>query len=423
MCRRHFLLTLRRYKFNLSLNFPYFLAKRITLFGNRTFSKLIVRVTVGALTLAIMAIIMAVAILKGFKQEITDKQRGFFGDIMIVNNSYDASYENTPISLSSYELSRIRQLPNVVGVYPFANKSGIIHVNSEVEGVLMKGIDDSYRQDFLSKIIVKGDTIDFQSGGANEQVLISEITAQRLQLDVGDSFIMYFVQQPVRKRKFEVKGIYSTNSEEVDKVYIIGSLDVIRRLNNLKKGDVGGYEIRVQDFAQLFPTTFDLDDELPHTLVTTNVVEQLPDVFNWLEMLDMNDNVIFFLMVVVALINLISALLISILERSSMIGVLKALGMQNRKIRRIFLYNSAYLIGYGLVIGNVLALGLYLFQRYTQFFKLDPNIYYVSYVPVDITWYEVAFLNVALVAIVLLSLIIPSMLISRISPIKTIQFK
>lgn len=405
------------------MNFPYFLAKRITLFGDRTFSKLIVRVTIGALTLAIMAIIMAVAILKGFKQEITDKQRGFFGDITIVNNTHDASYENTPMSLSQAELNSIKQIPNVVSIHPFANKSGIIHVNGEVEGVLMKGIDDEYRQDFLSNIIVKGDTIDFQSDHANEQVLVSEITAQRLQLDVGDSFIMYFVQQPVRKRKFEVKGIYSTNSEEVDKVFIIGSLDVIRRLNNLEKGDVGGYEVRVQDFEQLFRTSYQVDNELPHTLVTMNVIEQLPDVFNWLEMLDMNDNVIFLLMVVVALINLISALLISILERSSMIGVLKALGMRNNKIRRVFLYNSAYLIGYGLIIGNVLALGLYLFQKYTRFFKLDPSNYYVSYVPVDIAWYEVIFLNVALVGIVLVALIIPSMLISRISPIKTIQFK
>lgn len=384
---------------------------------------MIIRVTIGALSLAILAIIMAVAILKGFKQEITDKQRGFFGDIMIIKNDVSTSYENTPISLASTQLDSLRQLPNVENVYPFATKAGIIHVNSEVEGVLIKGIDASYRQDFLSRMLVEGDTINFAAENASNQILVSQQTANRLHLEVGDSFIMYFVQHPVRKRKLEVKGIYTTHSEELDKMYIIGSLDLIRRINNMAAEDVGGYEVRIKDFTQLAMTSQVVEDKLPVQMVTTNVVEQMPDVFNWLELLDMNDSVIFVLMVIVALINLISALLINILERSSMIGILKALGMRNGALRKVFLYNSLYLIGYGLLIGNILAVLLYFFQRSTQFFKLDPSIYYVSFVPVQITWYEILSLNVALVGIVLVVLIIPSMLISRISPIKTIQFK
>ncbi|MFD2599139.1 ABC transporter permease [Sphingobacterium corticis] len=384
---------------------------------------MIIRVTIGALSLAILAIIMAVAILKGFKQEITDKQRGFFGDITITKNDVSSSYENTPIALSQSMLDSIRQTPNVVDVYPFASKAGIIHVNSEVEGVLIKGVDASYKQDFLSRMIVEGDTINFDAENANNQVLISEQTASRLQLKVGDSFIMYFVQHPVRKRKLEINGVYTTHSEELDKMYIIGSLDLIRRVNNMADDEVGGYEVRIQDFTQLQNTSFAVEDILPQPLMATNVVEQMPDVFNWLELLDMNDSVIFVLMVIVALINLVSALLINILERSSMIGLLKALGMRNSNLRKVFLYNSMYLIGYGLVIGNALAIVLYFFQRTTHFFKLDPSIYYVSFVPVQISWYEVLYLNAALVGIVLLVLVIPSMLISRISPIKTIQFK
>ncbi|WP_166334046.1 ABC transporter permease [Sphingobacterium chungjuense] len=405
------------------MNFSYFLAKRITVFGHRTFSKMIIRVTIGALSLAILAIIMAVAILKGFKQEITDKQRGFFGDIMIVKNDVSTSYESAPIALSRTKLDSIRELPNVENIYPFATKAGIIHVNQEVEGVLIKGIDGSYRQDFLSRMLVEGDTINFAAENANNQILVSQQTANRLHLKVGDSFIMYFVQHPVRKRKLEVKGIYTTHSEELDKMYIIGSLDLIRRINDMAPEDVGGYEVRIKDFTQLALTSSVVEDELPIHMATTNVVEQMPDVFNWLELLDMNDSVIFVLMVIVALINLISALLINILERSSMIGILKALGMRNTELRKVFLYNSLYLIGYGLVIGNVLAILLYFFQRSTQFFKLDPSIYYVSFVPVQISWHEVLSLNVALIAIVFVVLIIPSMLISRISPIKTIQFK
>lgn len=405
------------------MNFPYFLAKRITLSGQRTFSKLIVRVTIGALTLAIMAIIMAVAILNGFKQEITEKQRGFFGDIIILKNERSDSYVNTPISLSNEQINVLEKHPNVVNIYPFATKAGIMNVKGEVEGVLLKGIDKDYDQEFLSKTILEGETIDFNAEDAESQLLISSLTANRLHLKVGDSFIMYFIQEPVRKRKFVVKGIFTTNSEELDKIYVIGSLSLIRRLNNLGEKEVGGYEVRVKDFSQLALTTESLNEELPIELYATNVIEQMPDIFNWLNMLDMNDNIIFVLMVVVAVINMISALLISILERSSMIGILKALGMQNGKIRTIFLYNSLYLIGFGLILGNILAIIIYLFQKHTQFFKLDPSIYYVSFVPMDISWLTVVWLNLALVSIALLTLFIPSMLISRISPIKTIQFK
>jgi len=405
------------------LNFPYFLAKRITLEGNRTFSKLIVRVTIGALALAIMAIILAVAILNGFKGEITEKQRGFFGDIIILKNERNDSYVNTPISLDDKQIARIKENPNVVDVYPFATKAGIMNVKGEVEGVLLKGIDKQYDQNFLSKTILEGDTLDFSAEDADNQLLISSLMANRLNLKVGESFIMYFIQEPVRKRKFTVKGIFTTNSEELDKIYVIGSLPLIRRLNNLEDNQAGGYEVRVKDFNQLFKTTDELNNSLGIELYATNVVMQMQDIFNWLNMLDMNDNIIFVLMVIVAVINMISALLISILERSPMIGMLKALGMRNTKIRTVFLYNSLYLIGYGLLLGNFVAIALYIFQTNTHFFKLDPSIYYVSFVPMEISWMAVLWLNISLIAIALLTLFIPSMLISRISPIKTIQFK
>ncbi len=379
--------------------------------------------TIGALALAIMAIIMAVAILNGFKGEITEKQRGFFGDIILLKNDHNDSYVNTPIQLSNEQIAQLKQNPNVADVYPFATKAGIMNVKGEVEGVLLKGIDENYDQDFLAKTILEGEPIDFKAENADNQLLISSVLANRLNLKVGESFIMYFIQEPVRKRKFTVKGIFSTNSEELDKMYVIGSLPLIRRLNNLEEQQAGGYEIRVHDFNKLFETTEQLNENMPVELYATNVVMQMQDIFNWLNMLDMNDNIIFVLMVIVAVINMISALLISILERSPMIGMLKALGMRNTKIRTVFLYNSLYLIGYGLILGNVIALLLYFFQTTTHFFKLDPSIYYVSFVPMEISWLTVLWLNVVLVGIALITLFIPSMLISRISPIKTIQFK
>lgn len=405
------------------MNFPLFIAKRIVFKGQRTFSKLIVRVTIGALALAIIAILLSVAILRGFKDEITAKQRGFFSDIIITKQDLNQA-ENTPITLSSAKLEEIRQISNVVSISPFATKVGIMNVNGEVEGVLLKGVESTYDQSFLAKTLVLGDTLDFKAENADSQLLISSYLSERLQLQLNDSFVMSFVQDNrTRKRKFVVRGIFRTNSEELDNNYVIGSLDLIRRLNNLGESEAGAYEIRIKNFDLLQETTMAVDEVLPLEMKSTNVVEHLADIFNWLKMLDMNDDIIFVLMVIVAVINMISSLLITILERTFMIGMLKAMGMMNREIRKIFMLNSLYLIGYGLAIGNVVALFIYVVQNKTHLFQLDPAIYYIEYVPMSIDFATVIFLNISIIFIALLTLFIPSMLISRISPIKTIQFK
>lgn len=405
------------------MNFPYFLAKRITLTGQRTFSKLIVRITIGALALAIMAIILSMAVLRGFKKEVTEKQRGFFGDIWITKQDLNYSHDNTPFALDTATVHIIQGLPNVRHITPIATKSGIMKVNGEVEGVLLKGIDGTYDQDYIRDILVEGDTLDFSADNINEQIIISSYIANRLGLHIGDTFVMYFVQEKVRPRRFVVRGFYNTGSVELDQVYVMGSLNLIRRLNDLSPDQTGAYEVRVRDFERLEESKEDILTFLPIELEARDIIEQMPEIFNWLNMLDMNDNIIFVLMALVAVINMISALLISILERAPMIGVLKALGMTATSIRRVFLYNSMYLIGYGLLIGNLLTFLVYRFQYYTQFFKLDPEIYFIDYIPLSIGWLEVLLLNCSLIVTALLSLIIPSMLITRISPIKTIQFK
>ncbi len=375
------------------------------------------------MALAVVAILLSVAILQGFKEEITAKQRGFFSDIIITKNQLNGT-ENSPIELSKSDLDRIVNLENVESISPFATKVGIMNVHGEVEGVMLKGISSDYNQKFLTDILVEGNALYFNAEHEDSELLISAYLADRLKLKVNDTFIMSFVQDNrTRKRKFKVVGIFRTNSEELDHNYVIGSLDLIRRLNNLQEDQAGAYEVRVKDFSQLAITTQLVADELPMDLKATNVVEYLSDIFNWLEMLDMNDDIIFVLMVIVAIINMISSLLISILERTKMIGVLKALGMGNRALRKIFLYNSLYLIGYGLLIGNIIAIGTYILQKTTHVFKLDPTIYYIEYVPLSIDIWTVIILNISIVGIAIIALIIPSMLISRISPIKTIQFQ
>lgn len=405
------------------MNFPYFLANRIAFSGKRTFSKLIVRVTIGAIALAIAAIIISIAVLRGFKGEIISKQRGFFADILVLRYDLNKSYENSPISLTPKLHKTILANPQVYSINAFATKAGIINVNDEVEGVVLKGIDSLYDQQPIKNMLLEGDTIDFKSETVDNQILISKYLADRLLLKVGDDFIMYFVQEPIRKRKFVIKGIFNTGSEELDKVYVIGSLNLIRKLSNLDDNEVGGYEIRIKDFSQLGPTTAKIEEMLPIDMQAINIKDQVPDIFQWLDLLDMNTKIIFILMTVVAIINMISALLITILERTSMIGILKALGYHNAGIRRVFMYSALYLIGLGLLIGNLIGLGFYFLQDYTHFFKLDEQTYYISYVAVKLYWSDVVLVNLAVVFIGMVSLFIPSMLITKISPIKAISFK
>lgn len=381
------------------------------------------RVTIGALSIAIIAILLSVAILRGFKEEITTKQRGFFGDIVVTKQTL-ADYELMPVFLSDSQTTQILSIPNIESINGFATKVGIINVNSEVEGVMLKGVEPNYDQRFLKSSLVDGEILDLNAENAEQQLLVSYYLANRLNLKVGDDVIMSFVQENrTRKRKFLIKGIYRTNSDDWDKNYVVGSIEIIRKMNHLLVNETGAYEIRVKDFKQLEQSTEAVNEALPVSLKATNVIEYWADVFNWLEMLDMNDDIIFVLMVIVAVINMISSLLITILERTNMIGILKALGMNNTALRKVFMMNSLYIIGYGLLIGNVVAMIAYFFQRTTHFFKLDPSIYYLEFVPMHIDFLTVLILNISVIVLVFLTTIIPSMLITRISPIKTIQFK
>lgn len=406
------------------MNFPYFLAKRIAVSGKRTFSKLIVRVAIGAIALGVAAMLLSIAVLKGFKGEVTAKQRGFFGDITLNKYDLNLSYEHAPFSLQPAEIEEISNIPGINALQYYATKAGIINVNDEVEGVLLKGIDAAYDQRFINHVMVDGGPIDFSdSTKAISQIIISQHIANRLQLHVGDDFIMYFVQEPVRRRKFEIVGIYHTGVEELDNTYVIGALPLIRRLNDWGANEVGGYELSIKDFDQLDELTAEVRDRLPIHVDALNVRDQLPEIFQWLDLLDVNTVIILVLMMVVAVVNMVSALLIIILERTSMIGILKALGYTDGGIRRVFLYHASYLIGLGLLAGNALGMGLYFFQRLTHYFKLDEASYYVSYIPVTISAWEVVLLNLGVASVALIVLVVPSYLVSRITPIKAIQFQ
>ncbi|WP_069659096.1 ABC transporter permease [Arcticibacter eurypsychrophilus] len=406
------------------MNFSSFVANRITFQSQRTFSKLSVRIAIIGIILGLAVMILSVAVVKGFKSEIREKVRGFSGDIIVMKYDLNASYENSPFIIKADSLQILSKVPNVDYYQAYALKPGIINANNEMEGVVLKGVDKNFHWDYFKNILISGHVIDFSdSVKAKGQILISKVIADRLQLKTGDDFLMYFVQEPLRKRKFSIVGIYNLGIEEVDRTYVIGDLSVIQRLNNWKQNEVGGYELRVKNFDRVDQTSLNVSDALSFGLQAFSIKEYYTTIFQWLSLLDVNTQVILVLMLAVATINMISALLIIILERTNMIGILKALGCTNWGIQKIFLRNAAYLIGIGLLLGNIVGIGLGLFQSYTHFFKLDQASYYMSFVPVELDLPDIILLNLGTLLICLLVLIIPSTLVSKISPTKAITFK
>jgi len=406
------------------LSFASFIASRITFRSKRTFSKLIVRIAIIGIMLGLGVMILSLAVVRGFKREIREKMRGFAGDIQIQKYDLNDSYENSPFNADAQFEKKAFTIKGVTKVMPFATKPGIIRANDEIEGVVMKGIDKTYDWAFFKKIMVAGKVIDFtDSVAAQKQIMISQQTADRLKLKLGDKIIMYFVQEPMRERPFIICGIYSSGVEEVDKIYVVGALSLIQRLNDWAPNQIGGYEIRVANFDELNYVAGYIDDILPTKLKAYTILQTYPTIFEWLSLLNTNTIVMLVLMTLVAVINMISALLIMILERTSMIGMFKAMGATNWNLQKIFLFNAFYLVGVGLVLGNLMGFGLGYLQSVTHFFELDPASYYMSFVPVQFDWVDDILLNVGTLAICFLVLIIPSMLVTKISPVKAIRFK
>jgi lipoprotein-releasing system permease protein len=406
------------------LNIEYFIAKRIAVKSERTFSKLIVRIAISGVMLSLAVMMLSIAIIKGFKTEIQEKVRGYVGDIRIFKMDLNNSFEQTPFTPLPETIKDLKNNNSVEFFQSFATKPAIISANDEVEGINFKGIDKNYNWDYISKHLVSGKVIDFKdSTKATLQILISQFTANRLKLKTGDDFIMHFVQNPPRRRKFQIVGIYNIGVEEIDKNFVLGNINVIRRLNNWKPNEIGGIEVRLKKFSDLKVASDDIYENLEINLKSESVQEYFPNIFTWLSLLDVNTKVLLVLMMTVGVINMITALLIMILERTNMIGMLKAFGMNDYSIMKIFLYNAMYLVGFGLLLGNLLGLGLSLLQTTTHIFSLDQSSYYLSYVPIEIHLGDVLLLNLATLVICLVVLVLPSLLVSRISPLKAIRFK
>jgi lipoprotein-releasing system permease protein len=406
------------------LNIEYFIARKISVKAERTFSKLIVRIAIAGVMLSLAVMMLSIAIIKGFKTEIQDKVRGFVGDVRVFKMDLNNSFELAPFVPDAATLKTLKENPQIEYFQPYSTKPAIISANEEVEGINFKGIDKTYNWNYINKHLLSGRTIDFtDSTKASKEILISNYTASRLKLKVGDKFIMHFVQDPPRRRQLNIVGIYDVGVEEIDKSFVIGDINMIRRLNNWKPDEIGGIEIGIKDFSKLDQAASGIYENLDITLKSESVMAYFPNIFTWLSLLDVNTKVLLILMMIVGVINMITALLIMILERTNMIGMLKAFGMNDYSIIRIFLYNAAYLVGIGLLLGNILGLGLGILQKYTHVFHLDQGSYYLNYVPIELHFMDVLLLNIVTLFVCLTVLILPSLLVSKISPLKAIRFK
>ncbi len=413
------------------MNIELKIAKRLVRGDERkkSISGPIVAIAIAGIAIGLAVMIMAVSIVTGFKQEIRNKVIGFGSHIQIINFDSNISYETTPIGIHQDFLPEIEKIPEVRHIQPFATKAGIISTREDIQGVILKGVDESFDWSFFEQNMQEGARIEFDGERISNEAVISRSIASLLRLGLGDNFAMYFVQDPPRARRFTVSGIYDTGLEELDKLFVLGDLRHIQRLNDWDEDQVSGFEILLRDYDNLDRVTEEVDDIAGHVftedmarLRVVSIGDKYPQFFDWLGLLDMNVWVILSLMVIVAGFNMVSGLLILILERTSMIGILKALGLENSRLRKIFLYQSAFLIAKGLFWGNIAGIGIGLLQKYTGAIKLDQASYFISTVPVNLDLVHILMLNAGTMIITIAMLVIPSYITGKISPEKTIRF-
>lgn len=413
------------------MNFPYFIAKRL-IRGRRegtSFSKPINIIAIIGIAAGLAVMIVAVAILTGFKQQIREKVTGFGSHIQIVNFDSNISFETAPISDAQGFIPKIKQTNGIRHIQVYATKAGIIKTDKDIQGVLLKGIGSDFDWSYFGSHIVDGRVFTVTDTGRTNDVIISKKISDMLRLKTGDSFIMHFVQDPPRSRKFTICGIYETSLEEFDKMYVFCDIGHIKRLNGWDEDKISGFEIFIDNFDKLDEMTYAVREAIGYRLSedetkfkVTNIRLRYPQIFDWLGFQDMNVIIIITLMIIVTGFNMISGLLILILEKTNMIGILKALGAEDRTIRNVFLYQAVYLIGKGLFWGNLIGIALAFLQLKTGFITLDPSSYYIKTVPINLSVIHILLLNAGSMAAILFMLLIPSKLISRITPVKAIRY-
>lgn len=415
------------------MNLPLFIARRIygTEDARRQVSRPAIRIATLGVAIGVAVMIITVCVVLGFKHTIRDKVVGFGSHIQIQNFMSQQTASPAPISISDSLLNQLRQMPGVRHVECYALTQGILKTDNDFLGVGFKGIGSDYDLTFLKKHLVEGEMPVFSSDKSNNHLLISRMMADKLRLKAGDRIYAYFIAEDnVRARKFTIKGIYETHMNQFDQSICFTDLPTSVKLNSWEPDQCSGAEVLVEDFDRLEETAQYIvkdvnrkTDRYGEIITSQTIYEAYPHVFQWLSLLDINVWIIFALMVAVAGFTMVSGLLIIILERTQMIGILKALGMRNSTVRHTFLWFAVFIIGRGLILGNIIGLGLVLLQQYTGIIHLDPASYYVDTAPMELNIPIILLLNVATLLICVFVLIAPSYLVSHIHPARSMRYE
>ena len=407
------------------MSFEYFIANKIfsTKKKNNSYTRPILLIAIFSIALSISIMLLSVMILNGFKIDITNKISGFSGHINITSFSNNNSFESEPIFVSDELYNSILKNKEVSQINVYANKSGLVKTNDEILGVIVKGISSDFDWDFFKKHLLKGKVLSINDSIKNNSVLISHEISNKLQLNVGDKLIIYFIDKQVKVRKMTICGIYDTGLKDFDEMYIVADIKHIKSLNAWQSSHVGGLEISIDNFSKLDVIANKIYNQIDYNYNATSIKEKYPQLFDWLNLQDVNVKVILFIIFIVALVNMITILLILVIDKTRLIGILKALGTQNFSIRKVFLYLTLNLILKGFLIGNLFVFLIAFLQKKYSFISLNPEIYYMSSVPIDFNFTHILLLNFLTFIISILVVYIPSFVITKINTIKAISFE
>jgi lipoprotein-releasing system permease protein len=380
------------------------------------------RISILAIALSVAVMIISLAVLDGFQHEITTKVIGFGAHIQLNKYDNNNSFEPQPIKVKADYLKELNNIPGVSKTSLYAIKAGILKTEDEVEGVILKGVSKNFEGDFFKKHLISGKLFNANSNVKNDSVIISKVLADKFNFKVNEKVIVYFIQNPARVRKFIIAGIYNTGLEDFDNKYLLCDVRHIQKLNNWDSTQFAGVEVSIKDFKNLDVITSQINEIIPADWIASSIVEQFPQLFDWLRLQDINVQVIIILMTLVAIVNMVTALIILILENTKLIGILKAFGMNNQQLQKVFLYQVAAIVGKGLLYGNISALALCFLQLKFHFIKLDETSYYIAYVPIQLNWSLIILVNLGTFIICTIALLVPSRLVAKISPIKAIRY-
>ena len=406
------------------MNAATFISKRIFSLSKENLSSTVMRIAVASVALGIAIMLISIAVVVGFKNQIKDKVIGFVAPIHIQALNQNESIEETPFVFDSVLNARLDK-PFITEMHKTANKAGIIKTDEEIQAVILKGVDFEFNWSYIKSYLVDGEIPQYVENERSNDVVVSNIIAKKMKLAIGDPVRIWFVdtEMKARGRKFTVKGIYETGLQECDERFVYCDLNQIRRLNGWDDNEIGHLEIWVDNIENIDDYNRQIYFSIPTQLVSYSAMESYPQIFDWLELQDMNVVIIIVLMLLVAGITIISMLLIIILERTSTIGLLKAMGASNGLIRSIFLRRSCRILLIGMAIGDIIGIGLCLIQKFTNLIALSPESYYLSAVPIELNVWHIVALNVGTMILWVLMLLLPTMLINNIRPSKSIRFE